>query len=69
MLILTLVLLGLGSKSTSLSPEFCVCRPRQFELICQELNLIPGFFYFVWLIVWADEINKCDRGLGIGVVL
>ena len=28
MLILSLPILVLGSKSSSLSPEFCVCRPR-----------------------------------------
>ena len=59
MLILSLPLLGLGSKSTSLSPGFCVCRPRQYDTICWELNLISGFFAFFWLIVWADGINKC----------
>ena len=31
---LSLPLLGLGSKSTSLSPEFCVRRPRQYNTIC-----------------------------------
>ena len=59
MLILSLPLLGLGSKSTSFSPGFCVCRPRQYDTNCWELNLISGFFYFFWLIVWADGINKC----------
>ena len=44
MLILSLPLLGLGSKSTSLSPGFCVCRPRQYHTICWKLNLISGFF-------------------------
>ena len=34
MLILSLSLLGLGSKSASLSPGFCVCRPRQYDTIC-----------------------------------
>ena len=59
MLILSLPLLGLGSKSTSLSPGFCVHRPRQYDTICWELNLISGFFAFFWLVVWADGINKC----------
>ena len=59
MLILPLPLLGLGSKSTSLSPGFCVLRPRQPDAICWELNLISGFFAFFWLTVWADGINKC----------
>ena len=59
MLILPLPLLGLGSKSTSLSPGFSVRRPRQYNTICSELNLISGFFAFFWFIVWADGINKC----------
>ena len=59
MLILSLSLLGMGSTSTSLSPGFCVRRPRQYNTICWELNLISGLFVFFWLIVWADEINKC----------
>ena len=58
LLILSLPLLGLSSKSTSLSPGFCVRRPRQYDTICWELNLISGFFAFFWLIVWADGINK-----------
>ena len=45
-LILSLPLLGLGSKSTSLSPGFCVRRPRQYDTICWELDLISGFFVF-----------------------
>ena len=66
MLILSLTLLGLGSKSTSLSPGFCVHRPRQYDTICWELNLISGFFAFLWLIVWADGINKCGWCLAGG---
>ena len=66
MLILSLPLLGLGSKSTSLSPGFCVRRPRQYDTICWELNLISGFFAFFWLIVWADGINKCGWCLAGG---
>ena len=54
MLILSLPLLGLGSKSTSLSPGFCVRRPRQYDTICWELNQISGFFAFLWLLVWVD---------------
>ena len=38
--------LRVGSKSTSLSPGFCVCRPRQYDTICWELNLISGFLAF-----------------------
>ena len=51
MLILSLPLLGLGSKSTSLSPGFCVRRPRQYDTICWKFDLISGFFDFSWLIV------------------
>ena len=32
--------------------------PRQYDMICWELNLISGFFAFFWLVVWADGINK-----------
>ena len=66
MLILSLTLLGLGYKSTSLSPGFCVHRPRQYDTICWELNHISGFFGFFWLIVWADGINKCGWCLAGG---
>ena len=55
----SLTLLGMRSKSTSLSPGFCVRRPRQSDTICWEFNLISGFFAFFWLIVWSDGINKC----------
>ena len=48
-----------GSKCTSLNPGFCVRRPRQYDTIFWELNLISGFFAFFWLIVLADGINKC----------
>ena len=59
MLIFLLSDLGLVSKSTSLSPGFCVCRPRQYGKICCKFDLISGFFVFSCLIVWADGINKC----------
>ena len=52
--------------TTSLSPGFSVCRPRQYDFICWELNLISGFSAFFWLIGWADGINKyawCLAGL------
>ena len=65
-LILSLPLLGLGSKSTSLSPGFCVSRPRQYHTICWELDLFSGLFVFSWLIVWADGINKCGWCLAGG---
>ena len=66
MLILSLPLLGLGPKSTSLNPGFCVCRSRQYNRICLELNLISGFFAFFWLIVLASGINKCGWCLAGG---
>ena len=66
MLTLSLPLLGLGFKSTSFSPGFCVCRTRQYNLICWELNLISGFFAFSWLIIWADKIKKCGWCLAGG---
>ena len=46
MFILSLLLLELGSKSISLSPGFCLGRPRQYDKICWELNCISGFFAF-----------------------
>ena len=51
MLILSLPLLELGSKCTSLSPGFCVHRKRQYDTICWKLDLISEFFVFSWLIV------------------
>ena len=44
MLILSLPLIGLGSKSTSLSPGFCVRRLRHNNIICKELDIISRFF-------------------------
>ena len=67
-LIFSLPFLRLGSKSTSLSPRFCVCRSRQYNTICWELNLISRFFDFFWLIVWVDGINKCGWCLAGGRV-
>ena len=51
MSILSLPLLGLDSKSTSLNPGFCVFRSMQCDTICWKLDLIPGLFVFSWLIV------------------
>ena len=45
LLILSLPRLGLGSKSTSLSREFCVCRPRQYNKISLKLNLSARFLF------------------------
>ena len=70
MLILSLLLLWLGFKSIYLSPGFCAHRPRQYDRICWELDLISGFFAFSWLILWVDGINKYGwclaRGRGSG---
>ena len=65
-LILSLPLLGLSSKSTSCSSGFCVRRPRHYNTICWELNLSSGFIAFFWLIVWVDGVNKCGWCLGGG---
>ena len=63
MLILSLPLLQLGIKSTSLRPGFIgVLRPRQFDMICWELDLISGFFAFSWLIIWVDKFGWCLAG-------
>ena len=48
-------LLGLGCKSTSFRPGFCISRLRQCSTRCWELNLISGFFTFLWFIVWQIE--------------
>ena len=66
MLILSLRLYGLLSKSSSLSPGFHVHRPMQADSICWELNLISGFFGFFWLMVWLDVVNKCGWCLAGG---
>ena len=66
MLILSLPLYGLLSKSSSLSPGFYVHRPMQADSICWELNLISGFFGFFWLMVWLDVVNKCGWFLAGG---
>ena len=52
MLILSLPLSGLGSKSTSVSPAFCV------DLLEVESHLWVLCFIF-WVFFWADGINKC----------
>ena len=59
MLIFSLPLLGLHSKSTSLSPGFCVRRPRQFDMIGWNFGLISGFFVFPRLIV----LGKWNQGM------
>ena len=65
MFILSLPLLGMGSKSTSY-PGFCVHRSRQYDANYWKLNLISCFFAFFWLIVWVDGINKCGWCLAGG---
>ena len=57
MVILSLPLLGLGSKSNSLSPGFCVCRPRQYNTICWKLDLISVFFVF-FLVDFFQQIES-----------
>ena len=66
MLILLLPITGLGSKSTSYFPGFCVPIRRQWDTVFWELNLISLFFAFLWLIVWVDGINKCGSCLDEG---
>ena len=66
LLILSLPLLGLSSRSTSLSPGFCVCRSRQYNTICWEIDLFSGFFVSSWMIVWVDGVNGCCRCLAGG---
>ena len=50
MLILSLPLLRLNSKPTSLNPELCVARTRQYNAICWKFDLFSGFYVFSWLI-------------------
>ena len=57
---------SLRAESTSLSPGFCVRRPRHCDMICWDLDLISRFFVFSWLIVWADRINNCGLCLAGG---
>ena len=66
LLILSQPLLGLGSKSTSLSPGFCVLRPGEFNVTCWEFDIFSGFFVFCWMFVWADGVNGCDWCLAEG---
>ena len=56
LLILSLPLLGLSSKSTCLSPGFCVHRPRQYDTICWELGSFFQDFLFLLgcLFGWMD---------------
>ena len=46
MSILSPPLLGLGSNFASLSSGFCVRRPRQYNTICWELDLVSRLFVF-----------------------
>ena len=59
LLILSLPLLGLGSKCNSLSPGFCVCRPRQCSKIFLEFDLFYGFVVSCCIIVLVDGVNGC----------
>ena len=67
LVILSLPLLGLGSKSTSLSPGFCVRRPSQYNTICWEFGLFSESFVSSWMIVWADGVNGCGWCLAGGM--
>ena len=55
--ILLLPLLWLGSESICLSPGFCVCSPRKYDLL--GVWSFWDFFVPLSLIVWADEVNVC----------
>ena len=57
MLILSLAVLGLGSISISLSPGFCVRRPKQYDTISWKLNLISGFFFSGYLFGRMESVN------------
>ena len=56
MLMLSLPLLGLGSKSTSLSLEFCVHRPRQYGTICLEV----GFDFCILCFFLVDCFGQME---------
>ena len=56
-LILSLPLFGLGSKSTSHSSRFCVYRPKQYDTICWKLDL-SGFFGPVELINMSGVLQE-----------
>ena len=49
LLILSLPLLGLGSKSTSRSPRFSVHSPRQYNMICWKFDFFFFFFFHNFL--------------------
>ena len=51
LLILSLSLLGLGTKSTSISPGLCVRRPRQYKTICLEFGI---FFFRIFCLFLVD---------------
>ena len=58
---LSLPLLRMSSKSTSLGPGFCVLRRRQYNMICWKLDLIFGFFVFPGsLFGQMESINEAD---------
>ena len=59
MMILSLPLLGLRSKSTSHSPRFCVRGPRQYNMIGWKFGLFSEFFVFPRLIV----LGKWNQGM------
>ena len=66
LLILSLPILELSSKSTSLSPGLCVCRPKPYNTISCESDPFSLFFVSSWVIVWEDGINRCSWCLAGG---
>ena len=57
MLILSLPLLGLGSKSTALTPVFCVRRPVQYDTVAVESHFWVVCFFSGELFGWMESIN------------
>ena len=56
-----LPLLGMGAKSTFLSPRFCVRSPKQYDTLYWKIGIISGFLAFYWLVVGRIEtINVND---------
>ena len=58
LLVLSLLLLGVGSKSTSLSPGFCVHRPREYHTIFGSLIFFKDFpFLLGWLFGQMESMD------------
>ena len=54
---LSLPLLGLGSKATSLSTGFCVPRPRQYDLLEVQSHFWILYFFLVDCFWRMESIN------------